>query len=99
VIGHDLPYPKEASIMGGITSTFPPTRVFCAVKDSLIPVEQSYHLIRHLQSLGVDAKAVIVEEAEHGFTDLPVAYFPDHSERWWAESIRPTLEWGLEKLQ
>jgi len=99
VIGHDQPYPAEASILGAISTGFPPTRVFCAVKDSLIPVEHSYRLVRYLQDKGVDAQSVVVEEAEHGFTDLPVKYFPDHAEKWWNESIRPTLEWGIEKLQ
>jgi len=85
--------------LGSISPGFPPTRVFCAVKDSLIPVEHSYRLVKHLQAKGVDAQAVVVQEAEHGFTDLPVRYFPDHAEKWWNESIRPTLEWGIEQLE
>lgn len=99
VIGQDAPYSADNDILGCLTPAFPPTRVFCAVKDSLIPVEHSYRLVKKLQDLGVECEAVKVEEAEHGFTDLPAKYFPEHSQKWWDESIEPTLRWAVEKLR
>lgn len=95
--GQDAPYPSDFIITDQLTSSFPPTVIWCAIEDTDIPVEQSYMLEKRLQGLGVECHAYRVQ-APHGFADLPMRYFPDRAQGWWDTAILPGLEWAKAKL-
>jgi acetyl esterase/lipase len=95
---HDPPYPREDSPLTAVTASFPPTWIYCALEDDLIPVSQSFMMADRLRELEVEVHAEGIR-APHGYSDLPMRYFPDRAEGWWRESILPSLKWANSKLQ
>ena len=98
VLGQDPPYSDSANMLADIPSTFPPTAIWAAMNDSLIPVQHSIVLAEKLKAAGVEVRLEEVQ-AEHGFTDLPAKYFEKDAPGWWADHIVPVLEWALDKLE
>lgn len=97
VLGQDPPYPADVNMLSHVPSTFPPTAIWAALNDSLLPVEHSFKLADRLREAGVEVRLEQVQ-AEHGFTDLPAKYFEKDAPRWWTGHIVPVLEWAMEKL-
>ncbi|KAM0753206.1 alpha/beta-hydrolase [Meredithblackwellia eburnea MCA 4105] len=98
LLGKNPPFPDADNVTKGMTSSYPPTFIFCALEDGMIPVEQSFMVERTLQGLGVEVVAPRVP-APHGFLDMPAKCFPDRAQGWWDQAILPSLEWALKKLQ
>lgn len=97
VLGQDQPYSDQCDLLRNIPFHFPPTAIWAAVNDSLIPVEQSLLLADKLKEAGVEVRLELVQ-AEHGFTDLPARYFEKDAPGWWRDHIVPVLEWVMVKL-
>ena len=94
----DPPHPDDEQILEHITADFPPTLMYVALEDDLIPPDgQKQALEDKLGPLGVECKVMMVQ-APHGFIDLPARYFPDRAQGWWDETVQPALEWALEKM-
>jgi acetyl esterase/lipase len=96
--GCDPPYPEEEQILNNITKDFPPTLMYVALEDDLIPPEgQKKALEDKLGEFGIECRVLMVQ-APHGFIDLPARYFPDRAQGWWDETVQPALEWAIQKM-
>jgi acetyl esterase/lipase len=67
---HRDPIFEIASPVGYVTPDDPPVLIFQGEFDTTVPPKQSMRLFRRLQTEGVEAELVMVENAGHGF--LPV---------------------------
>lgn len=91
----DPPYPADAEFIDFVTSTFPPTYILAAEKDSLIPVQHSYDVSDKLRQENVEVHVGLGKGAEHGFTELPPSIWPEGCD-WW-DVIQRALDWAVEK--
>jgi acetyl esterase/lipase len=97
VLGQDPPY-ANADMLAVVPPDFPPTAIWAAMNDTLIPVKHSFMLADKLKEAGIEVRLEQVQ-AEHGFTDLPAKYFEKDAPGWWTDHIVPVLEWALKRLE
>lgn len=91
------PYPVETSLHDNIDTSFPPTWLYCALKDTLIPYQHTVMVHDKLESLGVE-NVLVKSEAPHGFVDSFRSSQAEEKEQWYRESILPSMEWAMKKL-
>jgi acetyl esterase/lipase len=98
-VGHDAPFERDASPANIVTKDFPPTFVFVAEMDSLIPSKQSYELYESLKALGVDAEIGVGLGMEHGQIEGLGQWEKLEDEKgWWGQVVLPALTFALKRL-
>lgn len=96
--GSASPLPPTYNPVELVSPDFPPTFLLVATKDDLIPVEQSYDLIKRLESQGLEHGWAEADMAHGRSENTPIEERADY-ERWFEDAIRLGLDWTVERLR
>jgi acetyl esterase/lipase len=97
-INHDPPFPQNTQPINFVTPDFPPTCIFVACNDEIVPVNNSYDLAEKTRAAGVETLVVEAKDMPHGHAEcLPWVRWPEGYD-WWQEAIEPSLEFVAEKI-